>query len=821
MPGENSLLFGQPLSSLKWGVTPGGHVAHIITNNEPDATTIDTNKENEIEVTQADVYNNVGDNKTSEYFMNLAKESSEDFEADYADEQFRDYLYSIRDYVTASSRSKQAGILKSMKEQQAKYIANLNKRIESAPKDPTPEERQELELNQKRLERITHYSNNMLARTEGNLEVPKDVNDQLMSQPVTNPKKRYHLGFWVKDNSPLFPHEPSPADIKQGLGVQDCFMLSALSGLAAKNPQAIKDSMKDNNDGTVTVRFYNDVGNGKPKEPVFIRVEKSANKLAGVGNLYASSSLWVQMMEKAYVKYVNKYLAPKMLDVKEAARLRDGYNGIQRSSTDIFMNAFSPERYYQGGLNTPIGSFTTPYNFKGKDGDISDVHPKGYLPEEKEFFDFLTKQVKNPNSVITCGCHIPAPAKWRGDYAKSKGIRTGHAYTLLDTFEKVVDGEKKKFVKLQDPYGVFSAGYDKGKLKSTSSPISGTLNAGADNMGTFNLEYTDFLKIFTTLPGILESEGEAMFLNKKKWRDYDTKPLTKDELNADLREMVNEPEVKTEKTNEVQTEKTNEVKTEKTNEAQAERVNEAQAPKKDAPANKVKNNVLNIYNAIKTPEGLNKFAKNLNNICKDINNTDEWFVWTNTKEFNKMRDDAYALRDNIAKMTKDGKFPSDEELKKLAGSINNTAASASKYADNKSTSIRENRTKGKDPSVRAKHRLSAAIDLMNVCSAKEPAKSLPNKAAEDTNIIVNDLNERISMQNAGQKIPHDNKTVDMAVKELNKQVKLIESDPAIKQKGKISDETVNTAKKNIKENPIAKEKAPAKDNSFLSDFEMI
>ncbi len=53
-------------------------------------------------------------------------------------------------------------------------------------------------------------------------------------------------------NWPLFAHEPTPEDISQGME-GNCWVLAALASL---KPQQIKDTMLDNGDGSVTVRFF-------------------------------------------------------------------------------------------------------------------------------------------------------------------------------------------------------------------------------------------------------------------------------------------------------------------------------------------------------------------------------------------------------------------------------------------------------------------------------------------------------------------------------------------------------------------------------------
>ena len=114
--------------------------------------------------------------------------------------------------------------------------------------------------------------------------------------------------FENKKDFPLFAHQPNIYDMKQG-NIGDCYLISALISIVSKEPDVIKDCMKDNGD-TVTVRFYS---KGKP---VYINVEKTVpyREYQGVDNAgnavtlkqtYGSKgALWVSMMEKAYAVFL-------------------------------------------------------------------------------------------------------------------------------------------------------------------------------------------------------------------------------------------------------------------------------------------------------------------------------------------------------------------------------------------------------------------------------------------------------------------------------------------------------------------------------------
>ncbi len=134
----------------------------------------------------------------------------------------------------------------------------------------------------------------------------------------------------VPKEKPLFPHEPSVNDIAQGkLG--DCYLLSGLSAIVHASPQMIKDCMRDNGDGTVTVRFYkNSEEQGRPMKEVYVRVKKSVPE----GDVYAKGSLWVQMIEKAYA-------ASGLHHSQESG---PGYNAIEGGTSDQFISRLTGKR---------------------------------------------------------------------------------------------------------------------------------------------------------------------------------------------------------------------------------------------------------------------------------------------------------------------------------------------------------------------------------------------------------------------------------------------------------------------------------------------
>ena len=111
-------------------------------------------------------------------------------------------------------------------------------------------------------------------------------------------------GLWDYRDRPLFPHDPTPGDISQG-ALGDCYMVAVLANVAGSDPDKIKEAVRDNGDGTVTVRLfkrvptkvYPPIETEKDKlEPYYVTVEKTAPMIHGGLNC-----LWVAMIEKALV----------------------------------------------------------------------------------------------------------------------------------------------------------------------------------------------------------------------------------------------------------------------------------------------------------------------------------------------------------------------------------------------------------------------------------------------------------------------------------------------------------------------------------------
>lgn len=119
------------------------------------------------------------------------------------------------------------------------------------------------QLSERGVQLLEKYHRHFNGLAVGRLEVP--TTQSTLQTPyylvdgVKNPPLEKDFGknkTVLKDMSdvPLFDHEPHVSDVKQGY-IGDCFFLAAVSGMVSKDPQMIKDMMRDNGDGTVTVKL--------------------------------------------------------------------------------------------------------------------------------------------------------------------------------------------------------------------------------------------------------------------------------------------------------------------------------------------------------------------------------------------------------------------------------------------------------------------------------------------------------------------------------------------------------------------------------------
>jgi hypothetical protein len=100
-------------------------------------------------------------------------------------------------------------------------------------------------------------------------------------------------------DAPLFTKKPSVDDIAQG-NLGDCYFLAGLLSAVDKNPDAIQQLLRDNGDGTVTVKLFGQE-EGETLVPRYFKVAKTTME-SDDGRSQHASALWVEMLEKAWAQ---------------------------------------------------------------------------------------------------------------------------------------------------------------------------------------------------------------------------------------------------------------------------------------------------------------------------------------------------------------------------------------------------------------------------------------------------------------------------------------------------------------------------------------
>jgi len=108
-----------------------------------------------------------------------------------------------------------------------------------------------------------------------------------------------------KSSRSLYADQDNPlASIKPEAVVQgsvgDCYLMCAMASLANCNPQAIKDMIRDNHDGTYTVRLP-----GAPSEPITVTTPTDLELILYAGG--GRYGVWPAVLEKAYGQYRNNH----------------------------------------------------------------------------------------------------------------------------------------------------------------------------------------------------------------------------------------------------------------------------------------------------------------------------------------------------------------------------------------------------------------------------------------------------------------------------------------------------------------------------------
>ena len=212
----------------------------------------------------------------------------------------------------------------------------------------------------------------------------------------------------VQPGGSLYVDGISYDDVIQG-SIANCYMVSAFSSLALQNPDAIKNAIKDNGDGTYDVRFFE---RGYPSyRPVTVKVDGDLPTEFGTTSKYGkardSKEQWISVLEKAYAQWKGGYEA--IGNGGNAGAVFEALTGKPSNWTTT--TSASPEQIYSRISNA-----------------ISTGKP------------------------VTAGTH----GKDSGVDYNGTGVYAWHAYTVMGTSEEA----GTKYVQLRNPWGRSEHGSD-------------------------------------------------------------------------------------------------------------------------------------------------------------------------------------------------------------------------------------------------------------------------------------------------------------------------------------------------------------------------
>ena len=341
----------------------------------------------------------------------------------------------------------------------------LENRIKALEGEQNRTQAQEAELKS-----LRDYHEKLFKECSGKLEVPgnasiREIRDTGFESDLT----------WIKrDKTPLFCHEPRISDVVQG-NAGDCYFLSTLASVLEHDPEFVKKSMKDNGDGTVTVRFYQS-GLLGGSSPLYVKVQKTISGVNAEDKAGAHGALWVKLYEKAFV----------------ASGLRKNHWFSRYSYKDIC------EGYTQNALFWLTGE-------KGK--DVIDASSDGWYTMSKEgkiqTTNKFTQHVKTVRQKIQDGVDqkkvmMTGTFKYftggmnnnQQDEGKMRGMMRQHAYSVLGL--EVIDG--KEYVKLRNQTG---SNIPESVMNKLTGKI--TYRRSKKRRGIFYLDLFTYAKLFQSL----------------------------------------------------------------------------------------------------------------------------------------------------------------------------------------------------------------------------------------------------------------------------------------------------------------------------------
>lgn len=283
---------------------------------------------------------------------------------------------------------------------------------------------------QTELQKLRSYQTQLFGQCDGTLEIPANAGVRYVSD---------RTGFTTdihwrkKDRTPLFCHEPRISDLNQG-EVGDCYFVATLAAVVNREPDLIKQNMKDNGDGTVTVRFFREALFGDPK-PFYVKVDKS---IAGGEQSYKNGltgAMWPKLYEKAFIasglrknRWFTRY-SPKDIE-----------SGMTEDAA-LYITGREAKTLYDNNGTTSFEKYRDPNSKLAR-----------RFKEHVQRMKTLLQEATDNHQILMGGTFQyfrTEGEKTSSQESGFRGLTRRHAYTILGLVQ--IDG--KDFVQLRNPGG--------------------------------------------------------------------------------------------------------------------------------------------------------------------------------------------------------------------------------------------------------------------------------------------------------------------------------------------------------------------------------